>query len=56
MKGSEERIPWKFWKMIFPDAQKLISSGGEGKIGLVTEGGVKASRHGGGKFSKTNKD
>ena len=41
--------------MLSSDAQKLIYSGGEGKIGLVTEGGVKASRHGGGKLSKTNK-
>ena len=55
MKGSEERIPWKFWMMLSSDAQKLIYSGGEGNIGLVTEGGVNAIRRGGGELSKTNK-
>ena len=53
--GSKERVPLKVWKMLSPDAQDLIISGGEGKIGLVKEAGVKANRHGGGKFSKTNK-
>ena len=51
-KGSNERIPYKFWKMLSPDAQELISSGGEGKVGLVTEGGVNASSHGGGNFPR----
>ena len=55
VKGSKEIIPYKFWKMLSPDAQALIRSGGEGKIGLVSEGGVKASSHEGGKLSKTNK-
>ena len=55
VKGSKEMVPYKFWKMLYPDAQTLIRLGGEGKIVLVTEGGVKASSHGGGKLSKTNK-
>ena len=55
VKGSKEMIPYKFWKMLYPDVQALICSGGEEKIRLVTEGGVKASSHGGGKYYKTNK-
>ena len=48
MKGSDEMVPYKVWKMISPDAQALVCSGKEGKIGLVTESGVKASSQGGG--------
>ena len=54
-KGSEELVPYKVWKMLSPDAQALVKSGKEGKIGLVTEIRVKASGKGGGKLSKTNK-
>ena len=42
--------------MISPDAQALVKSGKEGKIGLATESGVKAGGQGGGKLSKTNKN
>ena len=41
--------------MLSPEVQALINDGGEGKIGIVKEGGVKAKRGGGGKLSKTNK-
>ena len=53
--GLKERVPLKVWRMLSHDAQELIRSGREGKIGIVKEGGVKAKRHGGGKVSKTNK-
>ena len=55
MKGSDEMVPYKVWKMLSPDAQALIKLGKEGKIGLVTESGVKASSQGGGKLSRTDK-
>ena len=51
----QERVPLKVWRMLYPEAQDLIKAGGEGKIGIVKEGGVKAKRGGGGKLSKTNK-
>ena len=52
---SQDRIPSKVWRMISPEAQALIKDSGEGKIGIVKEGGVKEKRHGGGKLSKPNK-
>ena len=53
--GLKESVPLKVWKMLSPDAQDLIRSGREEKIGLVKESRVKANRHGGGKLSKTKK-
>ena len=47
VKGSDEMVPYKFWKILSPDAQALIRSGKEGNIGIVAESGVKASSQGG---------
>ena len=52
---SQERVPLRVWRMLSTEAQALIKDGGEGKIGIIKEGGVKEKRHGGGKLSKPNK-
>ena len=53
---SSERVPLKVWSMLTPEAQSHIRDGGEVKIGIVKEVGVKDNRRGGGKFSKYNKN
>ena len=54
--GDSEMVPYRVWKMLSLDAQTLIRSGKEGKIGLAAESGVKAGGQGGGEMSKTNKN
>ena len=45
-----EHIPLKVWRMLTPEARTIIKEGGEGKIGVVKESGVKENMHGGGNF------
>ena len=54
--GDTEMVPYRVWKMLSLDAQTLIRSGKEGKIGLAAESGEKAGGQGGGEMSKTNKN
>ena len=48
---SEERIPFKVWKMLTPKASLAIKNGGEAKIGIVKEGGAKENKRGRGELS-----
>ena len=43
-----ERVPLKVWRMLTSEARTIIREGGEGKIGIVKEYGVKKNRDGGG--------
>ena len=46
----EERIPFKVWKMLTPEARLAIKNGGEVKIGIVKEVGAKENKRGGGRL------
>ena len=48
---SEERIPFKVWKMLTPESSLAINNVGEAKIGIVKEGGAKENTRGGRKLS-----
>ena len=45
---SSENVTLKVWRMLITEARTIIREGGEGKIGIVKEYGVKENRDGGG--------
>ena len=54
-KRSEDRIPFKVWKMLTPEAKTTLCSGEDVKIWLVKDNAMKTGGPGGGKMYQQHK-